>query len=64
MTYAEFKRTDVYEIANVVELFNEQGFEIDDNIPEEILDSMAVNAYFFKSGWLTVELGEAIDEFE
>ena len=38
MTYAEFKRLDVYKTADVVEIFDENGIEIDDNIPEEELD--------------------------
>ena len=64
MTYAEFKRLDVYKTANVVEIFNANGIEIDDNIPEEELDGMDVKGYFVKGGWLTLELGESIAEFE
>ena len=64
MTYAEFKRLDVYKTADVVEIFNENGIEIDDNIPEEELDGMDVKGYFAKSGRLTLELGESIAEFE
>lgn len=64
LTYAEFKRLDVYNTADVVEIFNENGIEIDDNIPEEELDGMDVKGYFVKSGWLTLELGESIAEFE
>lgn len=63
MTYAEFKKLDVYKTANVVEFFNEDGIEIDDNIPDEELDGMNVNGYFVKGGWLTLELGESIEEF-
>lgn len=64
MTYAELKRLDVYKNADVVEIFNENGIEIDDNIPEEELDGMDVKAYFVKGGCLTLELGESIAEFE
>ena len=64
MTYAEFKRLDVYKTANVVEIVDENGIEIDDNIPEKDLDGLDVNAYFVKGGWLTLELGESIAEFE
>ena len=35
MTYAEFKKSSVYNMADVVEIFNEDGVEIDDSIPEE-----------------------------
>lgn len=64
MTYAEFKRLDIYKMADVVEIFDEDGIEIDDNIPEENLNSMDVKAYHVKSGWLSLELVESISEFE
>lgn len=64
MTYAEFKRLDVYKTADVVELFNEDGIEIDDNITEEELDGMDVKGYFLDGGQLSLELGESIEEFE
>ena len=63
MTYKAFKRLDVYKTADVVKIFDENGIEIDDNIPEEELDCMDVKAYFVKGGWLTLELGESIEEF-
>ena len=40
------------------------GIEIDYNIPEEELNGMDVKGYFVKGGWLTLELGESIAEFE
>lgn len=64
MTYKAFKRLDVYKTANVVEIFDENGIEIDDNIPEEELDGMDVKGYFVRGEWLTLELGESIEEFE
>lgn len=64
MTYKEFKRLDVYKTEDVVEIFDENGIEIDDNIPEEILDGMDVKGYFVKGGWLTLELCESIAKFE
>ena len=64
MTYAEFKRLDIYKTAYVLEIFDENGIEIDDNVPEEELDGMDVKAYSVKGGWLTLELGESIAEFE
>lgn len=60
MTYAEFKRLDIYKTADVVEIFNEDGIEFDDKIPDEELNGMDVKAYFVKGGWLTLELGESI----
>lgn len=64
MTYAEFKRLDIYKTVDVVEIFDEKGIEIDDNIPDEALDGMDVKGYFIKGGWLALELGESIAEFE
>lgn len=64
MTYAEFKRLDVYKTADVVKIFDEDGIGIDNNIPEEELNGMDVKGYFVKDGWLTLELGESIAEFE
>lgn len=63
MTYAEFKRTGIYRTVDIVEIFNENGIEIDDSIPEEELDRMDVKAYYVKGGYLTLELGESIEEF-
>lgn len=56
LTYAEFKRLDVYNAADVVEIFDGNGAELDDNIPEEDLGGMDVKGYFVKGGWLTLEL--------
>ena len=64
MTYAEFKRLNVYKTADVVEIFDEDGIEIGDNVPEEELNGMDVKAYFVRAGWLSLELGESIAEFE
>lgn len=64
MTYKAFKRLDVYKTADVIEIFDENGIEIDDNIPEEELNGMDVKSYFVKGGKLTLELGESIEEFE
>lgn len=64
MTYAEFKRLDIYKTADVVEIFDESGIEIDDSITEKELDRMDVKGYFVKGGWLTLELGESIAELE
>lgn len=64
MTYAEFKRTEVYKTADVVEILDENGTEFDDKITEEELNGMDVKAYFSKNGLLSVELGESIVDFE
>ena len=64
MTYAEFKRFNVYKEAVVVELFDENGIEIDDSIPEEELEGMDVTAYYTKGNWISIELQESISEFD
>lgn len=64
LTYAEFKGLDVYNTADIVEIFDENGVELDDNIPEEELHGMDVKSYFVKGGWLALELGESIAELE
>ena len=64
MTYAEFKRLDVYKTADVVEIFDENGIEIDSSIPEKELNRMDVKSYYVEGGWLTLELGDSIAEFE
>lgn len=63
MTYAEFKRLDVYKTVDVIEIIDENGIEIDNNIPEEELDGIEVQSYFVNGSWLTLELGESIEEF-
>lgn len=64
MTYAEFKRTEIYKTADVVEILDENGIVFDDKIAEEELNGMDVKAYFSKNGLLSVELGESIVDFE
>ena len=64
MTYAEFKRLDVYKTAVVVEIFDENGIKLDDRIPDEKLNRMDVKAYYVKGECLSLELGESIAEFE
>ena len=64
MTYAEFKRLDTYKTATSVEIVNENGIKINNEIPEKKLNAMDVKGYFIKDGYLTLELGESIEEFD
>lgn len=64
MTYAEFKKLDIYKMAHVIEIVDEDGIEINNSIPEENLNKMDVKAYYIKRGWLSLELGGSIAEFE
>ena len=42
LTYAEFKRLDVYKTADVVEIFNENGIEIDDKTIDEVRHDIGI----------------------
>lgn len=64
MLFKDFRKTMDFLTADVVELFDKNGIEVDDNIPEEELDGMDIKAYYVKGGWLTLELDESIAEFE
>lgn len=63
MTYKQFKKWCVYIAADVVELYDENGIEIDDSIPEEELDEMYVKVYSVMSGWLSLVLVKFIPAF-
>lgn len=57
MKYKDFRQTDEYNMANVVELFSEEtGEEFDDDIPEEKFDDMLVVETSCRSGWLSITL--------
>lgn len=57
MKFKDFKKTNDYLTANVLEVYSaETGEEFDDNIPEEKFDDMEVVEYSYCSGWLSVTL--------
>ena len=57
MKYKEFKQTDEYNMADVVELFSEEtGEEFDDSIPEEEFDDMYVVGTSCCGSWLSITL--------
>lgn len=58
-TYKDFKETDIYRNAVVVELFSSKtGIEFNDDFPEEKLDEMIVDSYSILGGWITLNLKE------
>ena len=58
-TYKDFKETDIYRNAVVVELFSSKtGIEFNDDFPEEKLDEMIVDDYSILGGWITLNLKE------
>lgn len=58
-TYKDFKETDIYRNALVVELFSSKtGIEFNDDFPEEKLDEMIVDDYSILGGWITLNLKE------
>lgn len=55
--YKDFKQTDEYGMANVVEVFSaETGIEFEDDFPEEELDEMVVVETSCRSGFLSITL--------
>lgn len=64
MSYAEFKRTEVFKAAKVIKLVDEDGVEFSDKISEKELDVMDVQGYCVIDEHLTIALGESIEEFE
>lgn len=55
MTYAEFKKSDIYKTADIVEIFDENGTEVNDNISEDELNEMEVVSVY-GSGLVSVIL--------
>ena len=55
--YKDFKQTDEYGMANVVEVFSEEtGIEFDEDFPEEKLEEMVVVETYCHSGFLSIIL--------
>ena len=57
MLYKEFKKTEAYIMADVLEIYDSQtGEEFPADYPEDKLDEMQVKGYSMQSGWLSVDL--------
>lgn len=56
MTFKEFKNTDAYKSADILELVDKDGCEFEDAFPEDKLDAMNVVTFIAKSGWISIVL--------
>ena len=57
MKFKDFKKTNDYLTANVLEVYSAKtGVEFDDDFPESELEEMTVVDYSYCSGWLSVTL--------
>ena len=56
MTFAEFKNTLEYKCADVLEVFDINGIELDDDYSEEELERMHVFDFEVRSGYVSVVL--------
>lgn len=55
MTFKEFKNTEEYRFADILEVCVD-GIEVDDNYSEKELEKMNVVHFSCKSGWVSVDL--------
>lgn len=56
MTFAEFKNTLEYRCASILEVFDENGIEFDDDYPEEEFERMNVVDFEIRSGCVSIVL--------
>lgn len=58
ITYKEFKNTNIFKSANIIEFTNAKGGSSFDDISDEALESMIVKDYNYSSGYLEIILRE------
>lgn len=58
ITYKEFKNTNIFKSANIIEFINAKGSSSFDDISDEALESMIVKDYNYESGYLEIVLRE------
>ena len=58
ITYKEFKETNIFKSAVIIEFVNANGQSSFDNISDEALGSMIVKDYNYSSGYLEIVLRE------
>ena len=58
ITYKEFKETNIYKSAVIIEFINANGQSSFDDISDEALESMIVKDYNYSSGYLEIILRE------
>ena len=54
ITYKEFKETDIFKSANIIEFTNAKGGSSFDDISDEALESMIVKDYRYSNGYGTL----------
>ena len=64
ITYKEFKETDIFKSAVIIEFINNKDDSSFDNISDEALDSMIVKDYNYSSGYLEIILREEETKME
>lgn len=64
ITYKEFKETDIFKSAVIIEFANAKGGSSFDDISDEALESMIVKDYNYESGYLEVVLRKEEDKMK
>lgn len=64
ITYKEFKKTDIFKSAVIIEFINAKGGYHFDDISDEALESMIVKDYNYSSGYLGIILREEENKME
>ena len=64
ITYKEFKQTDIFKSAVIIEFTNAKGGSSFDDISDEALESMIVKDYNYESGYLEIILREEEDKMK
>lgn len=64
ITYKEFKETDIFKSAVIIEFINAKGGSLFDNISDEALESMIVKDYNYESGYLEIVLRKEEDKMK
>lgn len=64
ITYKEFKETDIFKSAVIIEFINAKGGYHFDDISDEALESMIVKDYNYSSGYLGIILREEENKME
>lgn len=64
ITYKEFKETDIFKSAVIIEFINEKGCYHFDDISDKALESMIVKDYNYSSGYLEIILREEENNME
>ena len=64
ITYKEFKETNIYKSAVIIEFVNSKGGSSFDNISDEALENMIVKDYNYENSYLEIILREEEDKMK